>query len=56
MTKPFTGSDLAKVYGERPGCRVFWDWERLRLGAEGTSGGVEVRRNMGWRRAVAGEF
>jgi hypothetical protein len=43
------------VYRERPGCRVFWDRERLWIDVEGTSGVAEVRRYTGrrWKSPVA---
>jgi hypothetical protein len=44
------------VYRERPQCRVFWDWERLYIDVQGTSGGVELRRYMGKRWAGAGAY
>ena len=44
------------VYREQPGCRAFWDRERLWLDVEGTSGVVDVRRNMGKQWAGPGAF
>jgi hypothetical protein len=42
------------VYGERPGCRVFWDRERLWINVEGTSGPAQVRKYLGKRWTGAG--
>jgi hypothetical protein len=44
------------VYRERPGCRVFWDGERLYIDVDGTSGVAEVRRYMGKRWAGPGAY
>jgi hypothetical protein len=42
------------VYRERPGCKVFFERERLWIDVEGTSGIAEVERYMGKRWAGAG--
>jgi hypothetical protein len=42
-----TGDTKEYVYRERPGCRVFWDRDRLWIDVEGTSGVAEVRRYAG---------
>jgi hypothetical protein len=44
------------VYREQPGCRVFWDREKLWIDVEGTSAVAEVRRYMGRRWAGAGAY
>jgi hypothetical protein len=44
------------VYRGQPGCRVFWDGERLYIDVEGTSAVVEVRRYMGKRWTGPGAF
>jgi hypothetical protein len=44
------------VYRERPGCRVFWDRERLWIDVEGTSGVAEVRRYAGRRLPGPGAY
>ena len=44
------------VYREQPGCRVFWDGERLYIDVDGTSGVAEVRRYMGKRWAGPGAY
>ncbi len=44
------------VYREQPGCRVFWDGERLYIDVEGTSGVAEVRRYLCKRWAGPGAF
>lgn len=49
-----TGNIKEYVHRERPGCRVFWDRERLWIDVEGTSGCAEVRKNMGKRWAGSG--
>jgi hypothetical protein len=46
-----TGETKEYVYRQRPGCRVFWDRERLWLDVEGTSGVAQVRRYTGKRWA-----
>jgi hypothetical protein len=51
-----TGDTKEYVYREHPGCRVFWDRERLGLDVEGTSGVAEVRRYAGRRWAGPGAY
>ena len=43
------GNTREYVYRDRPGCRVFFDRERLWIDVEGTSGVAEVRRYTGTR-------
>jgi hypothetical protein len=48
------GDTREYVYRERPGCRVFWDRDRLWIGVEGAGGVVEVRKYLGKRRTGPG--
>jgi hypothetical protein len=51
-----TGKTKEYVYRERPGCRVFWDQERLWIEVDGTGTVAEVRRYMGRRWKGPGAF
>jgi len=51
-----TGDREEYVYRQRPGCRVFWDRERLWIEVEGMSGVAEVRRYAGKRWAGPGAY
>ena len=44
------------VYREHPGCRVFWDRDRLWIDIEGTSSVAEVRKYTGRRWAGPGAY
>lgn len=51
-----TGSTKEYVSRERPGCRVFWDRERLCIDVEVTSGCAEVRKYLGKRWVGPGAY